>query len=58
MRTEKAAYAQICIGPGGRHCNCCAPIPKLLKRWEHRKARHNEKRQIKLECEESTNESS
>ena len=51
MRIEKAAYSQICTGPGGRYCSCCAPIPKVLKRLEHRKARHNEKQQIKRELE-------
>lgn len=51
MRIEKAAYAQVCVGPGGRYCNCCAPVPKVLKKLEHRKARRNERKEIQFECE-------
>lgn len=49
MRIEKASYALVCIGPGGRYCNCCAPLPSLLKRYEHRKARRIEQKQIETE---------
>lgn len=51
MRVEQAQYSKVCIGPGGRYCACCAPIPKDLKRLEHRKARHNERKFIAKEME-------
>lgn len=46
MIQSTAEYKCIAIGPGGRKCACCAPVPKLLKRYEHRKARRNEQRMI------------
>jgi len=46
MTPETAEYKCIGIGPGGRKCVCCAPIARVLKKYEHRKARHNEKRMI------------
>jgi hypothetical protein len=49
MRIEKAAYSLECVGPGGRGCPCCAPVPKDLKRWEHRKARRTERQHIERE---------
>lgn len=50
MRVEKAEYSRILVGCGGRHCSCCAHIPKVQKLLEHRKARHTERNQIKFEC--------
>lgn len=52
MTDEKAEYSCVGIGPGGRYCSCCAPIPKLLKKWEHRKARRNEKKYIDRELKQ------
>lgn len=46
MKAEKAEYAKICIGPGGRRCTCCAPVSTKLKRLEHRAARRNERKFI------------
>lgn len=51
MTKEKAAYCQIAVGPGGRQCACCAPVPKILKRMEHKKARRTEKQDIRKEME-------
>lgn len=51
MHIEKAEYSKVCIGPGGRYCVCCAPVPKVLKRLERRKARHNERKQVEFECQ-------
>jgi len=49
MRYEKAVYSLRCIGPGGRHCACCAPPPRELKRQEKRKARRTEYKHIRAE---------
>jgi hypothetical protein len=54
MRLEKAAYALVCVGPGGRGCPCCAPIPRDLKRQEHRRARRIEQKQIEKELLEES----
>lgn len=51
MRKEKAAYSLICTAPGGRYCVCCAPIPKVLKKLEHRKARRTKQKEINKELE-------
>lgn len=52
MKQETAEYKCIGIGPGGRKCACCAPIARILKKYEHRKARRNEKRMIAEQQEE------
>lgn len=51
MTPSTAEYKCIGIGPGGRKCSCCAPVSRLLKRWEHRKARLNERKMIEQEME-------
>lgn len=56
MTPSTAEYKCIAIGPGGRKCVCCAPISKLLKRYEHRKARHNEKKMIAKNIEDNYND--
>jgi len=53
MKTETAEYKCVRIGPGGRYCSCCAPIAKVLKRLEHRKARRGEKKYIEREMDMS-----
>jgi hypothetical protein len=53
MKTETAEYKCVSIGPGGRYCSCCAPIAKVLKRLEHRKARRGEKKYIEREMDMS-----
>lgn len=55
MTKEKAEYSCVAIGPGGRNCSCCAQVPKLLKRYEHRKARRSEKKQIEFEMRNAEN---
>lgn len=57
MKASTAEYKCIGIGPGGRYCVCCAPIAKVLKRYEHRKARHNEKKYIEKNLNENLNDS-
>lgn len=52
MTPEKAEYHCVGIGPGGRKCACCAPVPVQLKKLEHRKARRNEKKMIERELDE------
>lgn len=49
MRIEKAYHSLINIGPGGRHCPCCAP--RDLKRRERRKARQKANLAAKKEAE-------
>ena len=41
----------LCIGPGGRKCNCCFPAPgSKARKMEYRKAKRIEKREaIKVE---------
>lgn len=51
MKASTAEYKCVGIGPGGRHCSCCAPPSKLLKRLEHRKVRRNEKKYVQREME-------
>jgi hypothetical protein len=51
MTPETAEYKCIGIGPGGRKCSCCAPVLKILKRMEHRKARRGERKMIEKELE-------
>lgn len=53
MTAEKAEYAKVQIGPGGRYCSCCAPSAKYLKRYEHKAARRNERKFIALAIQES-----
>lgn len=53
MKAETAEYKCVGIGLGGRYCSCCAPIAKVLKRYEHRKARRNEKKYIEREMDMS-----
>lgn len=56
MTPETAEYKCIHIGPGGRKCACCAPVPKLLKRYEHRKARRNERYMIADNIKQNEND--
>lgn len=49
MTREKAEYAKVHIGPGGRYCACCAPPSLILKRLEHRAARRGERKHIEDE---------
>ena len=36
----------LCIGPGGRKCNCCFPAPgSKARRLEYRSAKRQDKRQ-------------
>lgn len=56
MRLEKASYALIKIGPGGRYCRCCAPPITILKRLEHRASRREEHKQIEAELAEYQSE--
>jgi len=41
----------LCVGPGGRKCNCCFPAPgSKARRLEYRKAKRNAKREaMKIE---------
>lgn len=47
----KSDYQSVAIGPGGRWCACCAEIPQVQKKLEHRKARRLGKRRLKQEVE-------
>lgn len=38
----------LCIGPGGRKCNCCFPAPgSRARRLEYRRAKRREERVVK-----------
>ena len=56
MKASTAEYKCVAIGPGGRHCSCCAPVSKVLKRLEHRKVRRNEKKYVENNLNENLND--
>lgn len=56
MKLETAEYKCVAVGVGGRYCSCCAPIAKVLKRLEHRKARRNEKKMIADNIKQNEND--
>jgi len=46
----------LCIGPGGRKCNCCFPAPgSKARKLEYRRAKRTDEREA-MKCEKTSDD--